>query len=151
MACTGDSSQSCGGPNRLNIVQDSNWQQTFFTVQSKGKWRYQDCVTDTVSPRTLNVTLSGGSSNTVASCLANCEAKNLKYCGMEYSGECYGAFVLPSTLTSATSTGSSDPIARGCNMACSGNSTQACGGSALITLYSFDSSRDSTATILQNS
>jgi hypothetical protein len=150
-ACAGAASQTCGGSNRLSIVQDKKWQQKLFTVQSQGKWVFQDCVVDTVSPRTLGTTLPSGSTNTVATCLASCKAKGLTYCGVEYSGECFGAASLPTTLTSASNAGSSDPIARGCNMPCSGNSTLACGGSGLLDLYKYDASRTSTGTVLLSS
>lgn len=150
-ACPGGTGQMCGGSNRISIVQDKKWQQKLFTVQSLGKWTFQDCVVDTVSPRTLGTTLASGSSNTVATCLSACKAKGLTYCGVEYSGECFGAASLPTTLKSATNAGSSDPIARGCNMPCSGNSTLACGGSSLLGLYKYTASQASTGTVLQSS
>lgn len=135
-ACAGDQTQTCGGSSRLYIYEDKTWKQTFFTVQRAARWNFTDCVVDSGNPRTLNVTLAGGSKMTVESCLASCEAKSLVACGMEYSGECYGSQVMPN-VTSAPSNGNADPLTRGCSMPCNGNATIACGGASRLNLYAF--------------
>lgn len=138
IACSGDSKQLCGGSSRIQIFKDANWQQKFFTVTGNGRWRFADCYVDTVSPRLLNVTMSP-LNQTVEGCLGACSAKNLPLCGMEYGGECYGAYVLPSTASKAPSSGATNPLARGCNKPCNANSTIACGGASRLNVYTFNS------------
>lgn len=77
-------------------------------------------------------------------CLSACADKSLSYCGLEYSGEYFGSQLAPSANT-APFAGSLGPLARGCNYACAGNSTLACGGASRITLYAFDDNRDYTS------
>jgi hypothetical protein len=133
MACKGDKNQICGGSSRLSVVQDNQWTPTLFTVQQTGKWNFTDCIIDSPSKRVLSKSLSG---NTPEKCLAACKAANMKYCGMEYKNECYGTTQAP-LYTSAPSVGSSNPMARGCNMPCAGNSSVVCGGSGRLNLYTY--------------
>jgi len=133
MACTGDATQTCGGPNRLSIVQDTTWTQTFFARPSYSTWNLVSCFTDSTSSRTLasGVGIAGGASNaTVANCLDACRAQGYLYCGAEYYSECYGAKTINSSLAIG-----GDPLAAGCSYACSGNKTEACGGSNRILVY----------------
>lgn len=138
MTCAGDASSYCGGSSRVQVYKDNNWKQSFFTVLQSGQWNFTDCAVET-SPRLLPTALSGGSKMTVQTCLANCQAKKFSFCGMEYSGECYGSNTLPSTWKAAptASNGQTDTVSRGCSMPCSGNSTLACGGSSRLNLYTF--------------
>ena len=132
--CSGDSSQICGGGNRITILQDTQWQQTFFVRQSYSTWNLVSCYVDKVSPRTLPQSYSvvGGSSNeTIANCLDACTAGGAMYCGAEYSSECYGSTTAPDSSLALTG----DPLTQGCTMPCSGNSTESCGGSARVLVY----------------
>lgn len=133
MTCSGDSSQICGGSSRLNIIQDDQWSQSFFTVTQTGSWTFTDCVVDSTSSRALATSVTV-SSNTPEKCLAACSTAGFKYCGMEYAGECWGSNTVP-TAASAPFIGGIDPIARGCSMPCSVNSTVACGASNRLNLY----------------
>lgn len=63
---------------------------------------------------------------TLEMCAANCAGYT--YFGTEYASECYCDNVVGNN-TSIDSTGKS------CNMACAGNSTEMCGGSARLNLY----------------
>ena len=52
--------------------------------------------------------------------------------GVEYAKECYCASALPKTATMASGgTGS-------CNMLCTGNSKEYCGGSSLLNVYAYN-------------
>lgn len=97
---------------------------------------YQDNVNGV---RTLPATLStvGGTANmTVSNCLDACRAAGLAYCGAEYYQECFGGASQPSSSLVATSSGGSvDPLLAGCNYACMGNSTEACGGANRVLVY----------------
>lgn len=137
MACAGDASSFCGGSSRVQVYKDDAWKQSFFTVMQTGQWNFTDCAVDQ-GPRLLPTALAGGSKMTVQSCLANCQAKGLKFCGTEYSGECYGSNTLPASWQAAPArNGLTDPVSRGCSMPCSGDSKLACGGASRLNLYSF--------------
>ncbi|KAK0520827.1 hypothetical protein OC834_006888 [Tilletia horrida] len=144
-ACPGDAKQTCGGTNRINIVQDTTWKQKLFTVSRAGKWAFQDCYINNSGARVLNVTLTPTSPITVPNCLDACLAKKLAYCGMGNGQTCYGGAVLASGATKSPSKGSTDPLARGCDMPCTGNSTQACGGSLRLELYRYNSTAASVS------
>lgn len=133
MACSGDATQSCGGVNRLNVIQDNQYAQSFFTVAQTGKWSFTDCIVDSTLKRSLANSLSN---NTPEKCLAASQTAGYTCCGMESSGECYGSSTAPSAA-SAPSVGSSDPVARDCSMPYAGSSTVACGGSGRLNLYTY--------------
>lgn len=135
MACKGDSTQKCGAGNRLSVVSDDSWKQTFFARQSFNSWNLMGCYTDSTSARSLPnaVSLSayGGNNNaTVANCLQACQAAGFSYCGEEYYSECYGSKTAPKTTLAG-----SDPLTAGCNYPCKGNSSESCGGSSRIIVY----------------
>lgn len=69
---------------------------------------------------------------TVESCVQFCQASNptMKFAGMEYAEECYCANSLPSTATTAS--------AGACNMLCTGNRKEYCGGSGLLNVYEYN-------------
>ncbi|CAO1634803.1 unnamed protein product [Sympodiomycopsis kandeliae] len=136
MKCAGDSTAFCGGSSRVQVYKDNNWKQSFFTVMQSGQWNFTDCAVDS-GPRLLPTAVSaGGKAMTVQSCLNACQAKGFKYCGMEYSGECYASNTLPTTWKPAPAVkGLTDPVSRGCKMPCVGDSTLACGGSSRLSLY----------------
>ena len=55
----------------------------------------------------------------------------MKYAGVEYARECYCAASLSNTATLASSAGS-------CNMLCTGNSKEYCGGSSVLNVYAYN-------------
>ena len=57
----------------------------------------------------------------------------MQFAGVEYAQECYCASALPKTATMASSAGS-------CNMLCTGNSKEYCGGSNLLNVYAYNAS-----------
>ncbi|KAI0371431.1 WSC-domain-containing protein [Pilatotrama ljubarskyi] len=66
-------------------------------------------------------------SNTPASCIERCDAQNFIYAGVEFSNECHCGTGLKQTPRSAPTTD--------CNMPCSGDADQSCGGSFRIQIY----------------
>lgn len=137
MPCKGDSTQDCGAGNRLSVVVDSTYSQTFFARQSYNNWNLVGCYSDSTAKRSLanGVSLSafGGANNaTIANCMQACQARGFTYCGEEYYSECYGSNTPPTTSKVA----GDDPLAAGCNYPCKGNSTESCGGSGKIIVYS---------------
>ncbi|KAH7064884.1 WSC domain-containing protein [Macrophomina phaseolina] len=134
--CAGDSTQKCGGGFRLSVTEDTTWQQKLFARASYGTWNLMSCYQDNVnSQRTLpsGVAVGDSSSVTIAKCLDACAAKGFRYCGAEYYRECYGSAEQPADSLAVS--GYSDPLLAGCNYACSGNSTEACGGANKVLVY----------------
>lgn len=140
MKCAGDKSVVCGAGNRLSVTADDNWRQTLFARQSYASWSLVACYKDNVNGRTLPArmanTVGGAGNMTVANCLDACRDAGLLYCGLEYYQECYGGAAEPADALVATSgSGSADPLLAGCNYACKGNGTEACGGANRVLVY----------------
>ena len=85
------------------------------------------CYTEASTGRALSgASFSSASMMSVEACQAFCSG--YKYFGLEYSQECYCGQSLASTSVPAP--------ASDCNMACSGNSAEICGGPNRLSLYS---------------
>lgn len=108
MPCSGNATESCGGPNRLNLFwSGTNGPQTNL---GNGSWTFAGCYTlvdflllcweelkltlqtsEGTTGRTLSngVTTTGGSAAmTVGLCLTACQDAGYLLAGTEYSGEC---------------------------------------------------------------
>lgn len=134
MACTGDRTQMCGAGSRLSVVQDTAWVQMFFARPTYASWKLQGCFADSTGSRLIpnRMTTTGGTNNlTIANCMDSCQKAGYSVCGAEYYGECYGG----NTSPNATAVLGTDPLQAGCNYPCYGNSTEACGGSNRILVY----------------
>lgn len=115
MACSGDSTQTCGGNNRLNL----------FGKISKPYYPH-GCYTEADGRRALNGAVVFDSAMTYDMCARFCiTTRGYSLFGLEFGKECYCGNELIGSL----------PVLSGCTMACSGDSTQACGGSNRITLF----------------
>ncbi|KAH8891152.1 glyoxal oxidase like protein [Thozetella sp. PMI_491] len=90
-----------------------------------GPWVFQGCWTDV--HRTINEAGYASASMTIESCISFCTSKGFQYAGVEYSQECYCGSSLAAGSESASMTD--------CSMACSGNSTEACGGPNRLNLF----------------
>ena len=89
MACGGNASEACGGPNRLNLFSS----QTAPPVVNPGPpgWTSLGCYNDSVNARTLpNTVATAGGQNamTVALCLSACQQAGYSLAGVEYANEC---------------------------------------------------------------
>ena len=85
-----------------------------------------DCISE-VSGRTLNADSNSVSSQSLELCAHRAADKNYRYFGLEYSSECY--------LGEAPKPASTSLPQSRCNMPCSGNMQQVCGGSGAISLF----------------
>jgi hypothetical protein len=118
MACSGNSSEICGGPNRLNVYNNTASSPpppstTPIVVPSSGPWVSLGCyryfqlpffpiesgplrhlclpISDNVGGRALTFgtpPVGGASNNSVESCTAACFTAGYSLAGMEYSDEC---------------------------------------------------------------
>ncbi len=85
---------------------------------------YAGCYTDS-STRALPTQLAQ-SNATVETCVAAAKAKNFAYAGLQYRGECWAGNTLGYKLVSDSD----------CNMKCSADSSEMCGGSWRNSVYS---------------
>ena len=84
MACAGDGSELCGGPNRLNMYH-SNSTNGFAlpaVVPSYGNFVYIGCVVEPATTRALPNLVVANGSVTVELCLQSCV--QYTYAGLEY-------------------------------------------------------------------
>jgi len=119
MACTGEASETCGGPNRLNVY-----------AAGPG-WVQLGCYTDQVYSRTLANIGAYSGSLTIEKCLASCEAAGYSLAGVEYGDECHCG-------SSFDNGGAPAPDGSvGCSFPCAGSSTEICGGSNRLSMYEY--------------
>lgn len=125
MACTGDNTQPCGGPDRINLFTTGNGgtpappPPAASTAPTSGAWTAVGCYTDSVGARGLpnKVNTAGGANAmTIQTCTDACFAAGYSLAGAEYADECYcgNAIANGQSLASDQST---------CDMRCSGDQT----------------------------
>ncbi|KAL0941489.1 uncharacterized protein CTRU02_204252 [Colletotrichum truncatum] len=121
--CSGDSRSLCGASNRLNIYSNlsptTQGPATLPGITSLG------CFVDSIPRKLPSKTISDGSM-TAAKCAASCAGYT--YFGTQWSSECYCGNTVPDI---------SAPISD-CNMVCSGNYNEFCGGSMRLNIYKVD-------------
>ena len=136
MTCAGNSSEYCGGGNRLNVYHTNSTAATStsasatstavptptgpITVGNFTGWAYLGCYSEGTTGRALSDLQNPipAANVSVESCAIACS--KYAYFGVEYAQECYcGQSV---GAGSALVTGSS-PGVTGCNLACAANST----------------------------
>ncbi|CAA7260965.1 unnamed protein product [Cyclocybe aegerita] len=135
MPCSGDATQTCGGPVRINVFD--NGQPPPVIVQSikagTGLWTYQGCFTDSVAARTLGTGVNIPGGTTAASCTAACQAAGeFLNAGIENGHECWcdNAIHPPTQRTSDAD----------CRMLCEANHDEYCGNANRLAIYQFSPS-----------
>lgn len=123
MPCAGNSSESCGGPNRLNLFSTGI---SPATNPGPSGWKSLGCYSDSTNSRTLKNAESIPGGVTVAKCTAKCQQIGYLYAGVEYGVECYCDDQIQNNAS---------PLSSGCSMACAGNSSEYCGGANSLNLY----------------
>lgn len=86
MACSSNSSQICGGPDRLSVFSTGNVtiDTTPTSPPSAGNYTYQGCWVDTAA-RVLQGAQSNTNDMTVEKCASFCAAAGANAFGVEYS------------------------------------------------------------------
>ncbi|KAI0667510.1 hypothetical protein C8Q78DRAFT_1105323 [Trametes maxima] len=119
--CTGDANEICGAGNRLSVYWDGvPPPPPPTTVPSVGQWESLGCFNDSVNARVLAVGVNVPGPFTVEGCTTACQNANFPLAGMEFAGQCF--------CDTQIENGGAPTPAGDCNMACTGNSTQLCGG-----------------------
>lgn len=127
MSCGGDSTETCGGPNRLSVYTNNNY------ITPGGAtipgYKYLGCYNDTAAARSLSGTYTYNNNMTVEACAVFCNGAN--YFGVEYYDECYCGNTL--------AVDSINQPVTDCSYPCSGNNSEFCGGSNRLDLYQLGS------------
>jgi hypothetical protein len=123
MACAGNATEYCGAGYLLSLYNNTA-ASTVVPVSSL----YQGCYSDVVSSRSLRAQLYTGPSNSLESCYNGCTQAGFSIAGAEYGQECWCGDQFDN---SASLRADSE-----CNMACTGNPGETCGGSNRLSVYS---------------
>ncbi|KAJ3393304.1 hypothetical protein HDU92_007865 [Lobulomyces angularis] len=135
--CSGNASQMCGGPSKLNLYSLSGIipaPPNVIKDNLPSNWKYIGCFLDQ-SPKLLNtpIFLPKGT-NSVKSCIQACSEKKFTFAGLEYGTECYCGNSLTSEQIKSFQKPDTD-----CSMTCSGNAQELCGAANRLTLYQLSS------------
>jgi hypothetical protein len=140
MICSGNASEYCGGSDRLNVYEFiptiSTLAPTTMSFISLG------CYTDITSNHTLRFVgdFPGAHGNmTVAPCQGACQNAGYMFAGVKFGDECWCDNVIRGI---GAPTSGSD-----CNMPCSGNASETCGGRNKINIYQLTPATTTDATI----
>ena len=115
---SGDGSTSIGGsPSSISVKSSSGSTET---------WTYQGCYSDLTPNRNVRSLSSWGSGESSTLCANNCYSSGYSISGTEYGGQCFCG----NTITSSTKEADSD-----CSMACTGASSETCGGASRLSVY----------------
>lgn len=128
--CTGNANEPCGGANRLTLYHSSQPVGPQPNPGANG-FSYVGCYSEGTSGRALTHGIGSipAAQMTIANCTSACKTAGYSLAGTEYSSECY--------CDNNVQNGGA-PASSGCNMLCSGNQTEICGGSSRLSLYSVD-------------
>jgi Glyoxal oxidase N-terminus/WSC domain len=122
MGCNGNRTETCGGPNRLNLYG-------FNHTQANG-WGYQGCYIDGAQGRIFSQQQPDSPTNTIAKCISTCQGLGYGAAGLQYSTQCFCDNFL---YNGAALTSDSE-----CNMPCSGKQSEFCGAGGRMSIYSND-------------
>lgn len=131
MPCGGNSLELCGGPNLLNVFNNTAYIYPGHP-QSVNGYAYQGCFQELTAGRLFpSFAYTDPVAMTVESCTSFCQTNipGAGYAGIEYGQECYCAATLP---TAAVSVASSS-----CNMLCMGSKKEFCGAGSLLDVYKY--------------
>lgn len=153
MPCSGDSTQICGGPSALSVYRhllgkSSSSLPTLASSASAStsssasapaspipslnpNYTYLGCATEGTGGRALPAgTPLFSASMTPQLCQQHCTSQSFALSGTEYASECYCANALSNNATLGSNK---------CNMPCSSDSSQICGGPDALSVYQHNS------------
>ena len=120
-SCSGDSTQTCGAGNRIEIYRNNNWTSR---TPAALEVPYLGCYKDEGS-RVLPNNLLAADDMTAEKCAQHCSS--YAFFGVEYGRECWCSNRAPELSLAA-------PEAD-CSFPCAGNNTQICGASGRINVW----------------
>ncbi|KAI1203614.1 copper radical oxidase [Nemania serpens] len=126
--CAGDSSEPCGGENRLSVYAGAAGEPT--PPSPIEGWAYEGCFSEGNGGRTLayRAKIPGGSAATTNElCTAACKAAGYPLAGTESAGECYCGDVYSNAGAQ---------VQTGCIQPCNGDASSVCGGADRLSVWS---------------
>lgn len=149
MPCTGNSQQICGGPDRLNLYQNTAvpGPTNVATVTSSPgdptavpsstttreplptSWKYAGCYVDNTRGRIMAKQLPDDRSLTIESCVSRCASMGYTVAGTQFASQCF----CDNYVRKAAPLAAKDSE---CAMSCGGDGTQKCGGPDRMSVYS---------------
>lgn len=128
MPCGGNSSQVCGGSNRLSVYQYSGYVAPSHP-EKIGTYKFQGCYSEPSSGgRALpSYSFTNATHMSAELCVSGCSAKGYGYAGAEYGRECWCA--------NAMSNSSMLLDTKSCNMLCPGNKAEYCGAGSRLSVW----------------
>lgn len=130
MLCAGNSSEFCGGSNRVQLYRSTSAAPPPAAGSPSG-WKSLGCFTDDGGARTLGTqqeVLGGYLNMTVEGCLSACSSLGYSLSGLEYAQECFCGSEIMNGGACA-----SDKYT--CYMPCKGNTAETCGGPDRLSVY----------------
>ncbi|KAJ7846108.1 WSC domain-containing protein [Mycena olivaceomarginata] len=128
--CAGESTQHCGGGNRLSIYSTPQTTSPSGPTLPAG-WSYVACTQEPTDGGRLLAGYSFSSASlTVESCISTCKSRGFSYAGMEHADECYcgTGYSVPAVKAPETD----------CSMACAGSASEVCGSGFRLSVYTSD-------------
>lgn len=116
-ASSGDSSSTGGSTSSISVKNASGSTET---------WTYQGCYSDLTPNANVRSLANWGRGDSATLCANNCYSSGYSISGTEYGSQCFCG----NTITSSTKGADSD-----CNIACTGASSETCGGSKRLSVY----------------
>ncbi|WVW81296.1 hypothetical protein I302_103287 [Kwoniella bestiolae CBS 10118] len=132
-ACANNTNENCGGSSTLELFNNPS---LYPVAKYPTGWSSNGCYTEGSGSRALTGYSFATSSMTQELCMTTCQSKGFAIAGIEYSSECY--------CGNSFSTGSV-PATDNCNMVCSGNSLQTCGGPSRLTTFKYSNATVATS------
>ncbi|KAF4457032.1 hypothetical protein F53441_947 [Fusarium austroafricanum] len=134
MACAGNMTQYCGGPNFLTIWNDTSYTPPAQLIVnqtqiSQGMATYYGCWAEGNTGRALSLDSTGDTIGmTNEKCVAYCQEGGYTFAGTEYSQECYCG-------NSITNGGYNTTDISQCSMQCRGNVLNYCGAGGRLSVW----------------
>jgi len=137
MTCSGNPAEICGGPDLLSVYSSSPPQAaSVATIKKTGlpeTWAYQGCYSDNIGNRDFGpdgVEIDSETLNTAEYCLGQCYSLGFNGAGTEYGSQCFCGNTTAFAAVNPTLLGDAQ-----CNMVCTGDITETCGGLGAIAYY----------------
>ena len=124
MPCSGAPGETCGGGLRLSVYEYTGG---LSSPEITG-WTSQGCYTDSVDHRALPKQVYVDGDMTIEKCTDKCFSKGFIFAGVEFGRECF---------CSSSIGASGMPATDGCDMPCTGNYHENCGGGNRLNIYQY--------------
>ncbi|OBZ73298.1 putative fungistatic metabolite [Grifola frondosa] len=138
MGCGGDTTEACGGPNRLSVYTSTGTVTalpvpTALNSSLPGQWEYQGCLEEPGANRVFPYQNIYTNNMTIQACLNQCAAFGYPAGGAEFGDECWCGDVSDVTANSPGFAPETD-----CDIPCSDDPIHLCGGAERLQYYKWN-------------